>query len=529
MTNVVVDRQLLESPVSAERTLISGGRPAASLPPELMAAAGRRLAEVSLVYAAIYIAQYVVTDIVIASGTHVEDAAHGPWGLMTLIFSALSIGVAALATRVRLSPSMLQDLGLTYMVVATIGIEWGILWVSPSVPIEMLGLSWTVVWLAIFPLIVPTTPGKTLVAALISASIRPLLLLVLVARGRPMPEAGIWIVVTFPQVVGVFLSVIGAKVVYELARDVGRARQMGSYRLLEMLGRGGMGEVWRAEHAMLARPAAIKLIRPEALGQAEPEARRNLMKRFEREARATATLGSPHTVQIYDYGVSSDSTFFYVMELLSGLDTEHLVQRFGPLPPARVVFILRQVCDSLAEAHMLGLVHRDIKPANVYLCRRGLQHDFVKVLDFGLVKAAAGSGRAETVITQRHVATGTPAYMAPEVAMAEEKVDGRADLYAVGCLAYWLLTGTLVFDADNAMQMMLAHARAVPEPPSKRTEQRIPPELDALVLELLAKEPQDRPQTAEQLRRRLETLPLDDAWDRDDAERWWRSNLPDVA
>ena len=521
----IIDRDLVRSPESG--TYVGGQAAPLSLPPELVAATGRRLAEAALIYASIYIVQYVVTGVIMTLGAMQDDG--GPWGLFTIIFSVMSLAVAALAIRGRLPADRLQDLGLFYMVLATIGIEVGLLWVTPDVPIEHLGLSWTIVWLAIFPLVVPSTPGKTLVAAAISASLRPLFILVLVARGREMPPLAMWIMVSFPQVIGVFLALVGSRIVYELARDVSRARLMGSYRLLEPLGKGGMGEVWRAEHGLLARPAAVKLIRPEALGQAEPEARRNLLKRFEREARATAVLSSPHTVQIYDYGVTSDSTFYYVMELLHGLDSEQLVERFGPVSPARAVFLLRQVCDSLAEAHAQGLVHRDIKPANIYLCRRGMVHDYVKVLDFGLVKAASGSGRAETRITQQHVATGTPAFMAPEVAMAEDTVDARADLYAVGCLAFWLLTGRLVFSGDNAMQMMFAHAKQQPPAPSKHSEQRIGPELDQLVLQCLAKDPAARPQTAEELRRMLEALPLGDTWDRDSAARWWRSNLPDAA
>ena len=499
----ILDRDFVRSPISG--TQVGGEQTSVSLPPELVAAAGRRLAEAALIYASIYVIQYVVTDLVMTLGPMHGDAP-APWGLLTIIFSGVSLATAWVALRVPLPLGRIQDLGLFFMVTATIGIEVGLLFVPADTPIGMLGLSWTVVWLAIFPLVVPTTAGKTLVAALVSAALRPLLVLVLVARGRDMPSSAEWIMVMFPQAIGVCLAVVGSRIVYEMARDVSRARQMGSYRLLEPLGRGGMGEVWRAEHGLLARPAAIKLIRPEALGQAEPEARRNLLKRFEREAQATAVLSSPHTVQIYDYGVTSDSTFYYVMELLHGLDSDQLVQRFGPLPPARVVHLLSQVCDSLAEAHQKGLVHRDIKPANVYLCKRGLLFDYVKVLDFGLVKAAAGSGRAETVLTQQQVATGTPAFMAPEVALAEQTVDGRADLYAVGCLGYWLLTGRLVFDADNAIQMMVAHAQRPPEPPSRHTEQPIPAALDELLLACLAKSPQARPQTADDLRRRLERL-----------------------
>jgi len=199
------------------------------------------------------------------------------------------------------------------------------------------------------------------------------------------------------------------------------------------------------------------------------------------------------------------------------------------VPPARAVHILAQVCESLGEAHEAGLVHRDIKPANVYLCKRGLVHDFVKVLDFGLVKAAAGSASGQTVLTQQHVTTGTPAFMAPEVALGDRAVDGRTDLYAVGCLGYWLLTGRLVFENGNAMQVMLAHTSQQPEPPSRRTEQPIPAALEEIIMACLAKDPAGRPATADQLRRQLAGLALTPTWDRDEAARWWERHMPGVA
>jgi eukaryotic-like serine/threonine-protein kinase len=204
------------------------------------------------------------------------------------------------------------------------------------------------------------------------------------------------------------------------------------------------------------------------------------------------------------------------------------VQRFGPQPPERIVHVLRQVCESLAEAHRAGLVHRDIKPANVFLCRRGLVHDFVKVLDFGLVKSAAGAGRDETALTRRHAATGTPAFMPPEVATGEADVDARADVYAVGCLAYWLLTGQLVFEG-NEMQMAVAHVGTPPKRPSQRTGHAIPADLEALVMDCLEKDRDRRPQSAIELTRRLDALSFGGSWDRDTAAAWWRANLPDHA
>src|SRR5262245_24008926 len=220
---------------------------------------------------------------------------------------------------------------------------------------------------------------------------------------------------------------------------------MGSYHLVELLGRGGMGEVWRGEHRLLKRPAAIKLVRPELLGANSDADSHDMLRRFEREAQATAALSSPHTIRLFDFGVTSDRTFYYVMELLAGRDLESLVREFGPVPADRALFLLRQACHSLADAHARGLVHRDVKPANIYTCRMGLEYDFVKVLDFGLVKFADRTAMQQTLMTAAHTTTGTPAYMAPELILGEADIDRRADVYALGCVAYYLLTGQLVF------------------------------------------------------------------------------------
>jgi serine/threonine protein kinase len=218
---------------------------------------------------------------------------------------------------------------------------------------------------------------------------------------------------------------------------------MGSYRLVTLLGKGGMGEVWRARHHMLARDAAIKLIQPDLLSRKSGNSAVLLRRRFEQEAKATALLRSPHTVERYDFGVTRDGVFYYVMGLLDGIDLETLVKKFGPQPLARVVNILRQVCRLLADAHSHGMIHRDIKPTNIFLCRMGNEYDFAKVLDFGLVKILNGN---ETQMTVEGATTGTPAYMAPELALGNSDLDARADLYGLGCVAYWLTTGSLVFE-----------------------------------------------------------------------------------
>jgi serine/threonine-protein kinase len=288
-----------------------------------------------------------------------------------------------------------------------------------------------------------------------------------------------------------------------------------------------MGEVWRAEHRMLARPAAIKIVMPQTLEASGTEAQ-TLYRRFEREARATARLSSLHTIEIYDFGRTDAGALYYVMELLDGTDLETMVQRHGPLSPARTVFLLEQVCESLAEAHESGLVHRDVKPANIYVCRLGTLYDRVKVLDFGLVAVRGALGDHATRLTAEGSVTGTPAYMAPEVATGEQDPDERVDIYALGCVAYWMLTGTLVFEGGNPIKMLYAHASKQPEPPSTRVGHAIATDLEQLVLQCLAKDPADRPGSVRALGRQIAACRVG-TWTDADAEAWWRDRSGDAA
>jgi len=287
-----------------------------------------------------------------------------------------------------------------------------------------------------------------------------------------------------------------------------------------------MGEVWKASHRLLARPAAIKLIRSSMPGHAGTSD--ELRRRFEREAQVIAQLRSAHTVTLFDFGITQEGSFYYVMELLDGLDTDTLIKRFGPMPAERVVHILRQMCHSLSEAESRGLVHRDIKPANIFLCRRyGEEHDFVKVLDFGIATVAhETSPEAETAITLTNVVQGTPAFIAPEQALGGTAVDIRADIYSTGCVAYWLLTGQLVFAADTAIKLVLAHAHTPPESPSSRTTLPIPPDLDALVLSCLAKDRELRPNSPRDLLQRLDAIALPQQWTDTRAREWWQAQVP---
>jgi serine/threonine-protein kinase len=316
------------------------------------------------------------------------------------------------------------------------------------------------------------------------------------------------------------LSVILGHMVWNAQQE---ARSLGSYRLEELLGRGGMGEVWRATHQLLARQAAIKLIRPEALG-GDAHTRRIAMARFEREAQATASLRSPHTIAVYDFGVSDTGTFYYVMELLVGYDVQELVERFGPLPVERVVHLLAQVCDSLSEAHAARLVHRDIKPSNIYVCRYGRQVDFVKVLDFGLVKRVRGfeDDQTQMQLTAPQAIGGTPAFMAPEQVLGSAETDARTDLYAVACVAFWLLTGRTVFQGSTVMEVLVQHVRDEPPPPSRYSEWPVPAALDAVILRCLAKSPDDRPQSADDLAEALTAACDPREWTPARAREWWR-------
>lgn len=308
----------------------------------------------------------------------------------------------------------------------------------------------------------------------------------------------------------------------------GGAHHVGSYELIDKIGAGGMGEVWRARHLSLSRPAAIKLIRVEAL-QADGESVEHARVRFEREARATAALRSAHTIALYDYGETADGAVFYAMELLSGLDLQSLVERFGPLPADRAIHILRQVCESLEEAHGVGLLHRDIKPANVFTCQLGTTFDVVKVLDFGLVKLSEQSSSDSVALTRADVITGTPLCLAPEIVLGSADIDQRSDLYSLGCVAYWLLTGSVVFTADSAVSMAVSHATETPALPSVRLGRAVPPDLEAIVMSLLEKSPDARPVSAALLERRLAACVDAAGWTQDRAREWWRTRAPEIA
>jgi len=496
------------------------------LPPDLLEAASQRLSLAALLYAIAYSVSYLIGRF--TTSPLYELFEHSVVGdVSALVSISLSLAVFWLARSGRLDPQFLLDIGLIYWVVSAVGIDFSFYWTLPA-GYAVSGISWVCVWLVFFPLIVPSSPGKTLLAALMTATVGPLLFFMsLVFRGNPMPD-GVYVLNLFvPYYISAGLAFMGSRIIYQLGCDVSKAREMGSYKLIELLGRGGIGEVWLAKHRLLARPAAIKLLNPQVLGSASDGSLNKLaLKRFEREAQATAALGSPHTIRLYDFGTTDEGSFYYAMELLDGFDLESLVTRFGPVSPSRAVDFLMQACDSLADAHHNGLIHRDIKPSNLYACRLGIQYDFIKVLDFGLVKMDRSSSAQETQLTREGLTTGTPAYLSPEVALGQGEVDARTDIYSLGCVAYWLVTGQLVFEGQTPMQVVLDHIQTVPVPPTQRTELEIPSALEQIILSCLEKKPEKRPQTALELAERLAACEIREPWTKEDAQRWWALNKP---
>lgn len=315
----------------------------------------------------------------------------------------------------------------------------------------------------------------------------------------------------------VAMAVAFSHVVHGLRRAVSDIKRLGQYTLEEKLGEGGMGVVYRASHGMLRRPTAIKLLLPDRVGKAA-------LLRFEREVRRTAMLTHPNTVTVFDYGRTTDGVLYYAMELLEGASLDEIIEVDGPQPAERVIHLLTQAAASLAEAHDAGLIHRDVKPANILVVDRGGISDLVKVVDFGLVKdigKANGEASVEPALTIANAITGTPLYMAPETVIAPEDVDARADLYALGAVGYWLLTGTHVFNGSSVVEVCAHHLHSTPEPPSIRLRATVPADLEAVILACLAKRPEDRPASAHVLRERLAACAAAGAWTNKRAAAWW--------
>ena len=545
MSDTVVASRVNRSPERKDGSSYSG------VAPEVHQEACRRLSWLALIYSFTYLA---VDGYGIATHSHAGPdhtlMSHVP----NLIPITIGFLVAAAARSGKITPKLYPRVLVAFQLVSTFGIvlgAWG--WetqvvrglrelgaiggANPDIFLARLkerhisivsidGVPWVGVWILMVPHLLPLSPRQTAIGSLLSASIQPLYFTAsLVAHGIP-PAIDWWVWrfiadVSVPVYICAGIAIAGSRVVYRLTRQLSDARQLGSYRLEEKLGDGGMGEVWKARHRMLARPAAIKLIRPDATGSPDAEVARTALARFEREAQATSMLGSPHTIEIYDFGVAEGGRFYYVMELLDGMDLRTMIERHGPVPVNRAVYLLTQVCHSLADAHESGLIHRDVKPANIFACRRGREDDFVKVLDFGLVKE---TGARDVQLTAEGTTTGTPAFMAPEAVHSADRMDARSDLYALGCVGYWLVTGRLVFERDTPIQTLLSHLNDVPPLLSTRTSQPIPERFEHAIRECLEKDPARRPPSAEALAELLDdSLEGMPRWTPADARAWWAS------
>jgi serine/threonine-protein kinase len=497
-------------------------RSATVIPADVLAQARRRLGIFGLVVAAC-----VSVAILVAGPVWHELGYTNILPIRVVQFTLLVLSVAVyIVARTRSVPnSTVMAVGVCYQVticyLASLGQTLMSYGLAGHVP-ETTGAH---VIIVAYPLIVPSAPRRSVLAVAAAMATVPLSIASMPLLGLAAAPFVKYVAPTLFAGISGVLAVIGSRVIYGIARDAAMAREMGSYRLEALLGKGGMGEVWRARHRLLTRPAAIKLLRPEALGN-EPDRQRQARGRFEREAQTTASLRSPHTVALYDFGSSEDGAFYYVMELLEGVDSEEFVRRFGPLPVSRAVRWLNQACASLAEAHEAGLVHRDIKPSNIFVCRYGREVDFIKVLDFGLVKPMEPGDSTELNLTIEGTIRGTPGYLPPEQARGDGAIDARTDIYALGCVAYWLLTGQRVFEGRSTLEVLAHHLQTVPEPPSQRTELLVPREVDALVLACLEKDPARRPQSADELAARLRAIPIQSPWTDADSRAWWSTHLP---
>lgn len=448
--------------------------------------------------------------------------------LILLLMVFVSLGFILLIRTGAVSKYTLLDVGTGFRVFVAFVIGW----YETALPIHtdhpVRGLSAIALWIILTSFFMPNSPLKTALAVIASASAWPVTYLIHAKlNGYPSPPINRMLVWLLPiAMMSIWAYVVNSRML-QMYLSNQKAEEMGSYKLDYVIGKGGMGEVWHARHRMLFRDAAVKLIRAEVLAGLNGRQETMMRKRFEREAQATASLRSPHTVDLFDFGMTKDNAFYYAMELLDGVDLQTMVERYGPLHPGRVRKILMEVCESLEEAHHHGIIHRDIKPKNIFLSRLGLEYDFTKVLDFGLAKSIFV--RDMSLMTLEGVATGTPAYLAPEIAMGEADVDGRADIYSLGCVAYFLLTGQLVFNEPSPTALALAHVQKQPIPLSERTELPIPAGLEAIVMKMLSKEKSARPRSAEELSRMLKSLMDVPEWTAEDAKVWWQTNLPEVA
>jgi serine/threonine-protein kinase len=369
-----------------------------------------------------------------------------------------------------------------------------------------------------YALFIPNTWQRAAVVIGIMAATSPIGILLTAsldpdARALLAADARVLIETTLVASLATAIGILGVRTINLLRDEALLARRLGQYKLKRLLGSGGMGDVYLAEHMLMKRPCAIKVIRPEKAG--DPK----VLARFEREVQATAKLSHWNSVDIFDYGRADDGTFYYVMEYLPGMNLSELVRRYGPLPAARALHLVRQACDALQEAHEAGLIHRDIKPANIFAAVRGGRFDVAKLLDFGLVKPLLGSDGAQ--LTQEGTITGSPFYMSPEQAIGDKEPDARSDIYAMGTLLYFLLTGRPPFDDEKPMKVLIAHAHEPPTPPTQHNPD-IPDDVELVVLRCLHKNPDDRYQSAAALAAALEDCNDFGRWTPERAKAWWQ-------
>jgi eukaryotic-like serine/threonine-protein kinase len=445
-----------------------------------------------------------------------SNDAHDPFsfgGLLHLV-NALLVGGLWLATRRGQRRGKLLhalDIGVTVGLLAIWAISGATM--PGAVVAGFVALLSFVVGMLARAIVVPSTYRRTLALGVVGAA-----LLVAASLWRGVTEHGVLgstVAAACWATTAVVLASVASRTIFGLRREVSRAHVLGQYTLESKLGEGGMGVVWRARHALLRRPTAVKLLQPGRSGGLAS-------KRFEREVQLSALLTHPNSVAIYDYGRTRDGIFYYAMELLEGTDLEHLVNEHGRQPAGRVVHVLTQVCGALAEAHDLGLVHRDVKPANILLSPRPNEHEIAKVADYGLVKSIEAEP-AQGAITNVNTIFGTPLYMSPEAILTPDEVDGRSDLYALGAVAWFMLVGRTVFEGQSVVEVCAQHLHQPAPRPSEVLGVALPRDLEEIVLACLEKKRDARPADARALRERLLSCSAAGAWSAAQAAEFWRA------
>jgi serine/threonine-protein kinase len=500
-----------------------------TLPTDLVTRSGNQIRKAALAFAAIW-GFVLIVAWPIAYGFNGsilrERGFPSPGTEIALIGLAISLAMAWYASR-KVDRERILSLALGHEVITAMLVS-GIAWWAPGETFRT-SLSPICLFLPIYPALAPLAPKQVLAAGLLAATTDVLGWSIAEARGVAPSAPALQMFFAFGTTyLCALLSMLPATIIRRLGREVQEARDMGSYRLGKLIGKGGMGEVYRATHRLLARPAAVKVIGSTDLIEMDGESRTRALERFRREAAVAAALTSPHTINLFDFGVTDSGTYYYVMELLHGMDLQAMVDRHGPLPPARALHFLRQATISLAEAHQFGIVHRDVKPSNIYASRLGLEVDFVKVLDFGIVKVETRKlDPASLKLSREDVPIGTPAYMAPEGVDGGAALTPASDIYSLGCVAFFILTGDMVFRASSVLQMAMKHMEEAPRKPSDvQPGNGIPPELDELVLRCLSKRPEDRPADALALLAMITPLTRAMPWTPEQSSEWWEAHVP---